>query len=129
MKRQSKHKYKVSVPGSAPAAVSDKIPAYRGSGRPQKFKRILPPIRDKTIIDLSILSEVIIEMSLELDLNSLSLHNGICEVNKLKFRYQDLYELIKTLRNEQIINCTDQTLRIVKFRYNARFQTAKRKKK
>ena len=127
MKRESKHKYKVSVPVTAPAAVSAKIPTYRGSGRVQEFKRILPPLRDKTIIDMGILSGVIIEMSLELDLNRLSLHNGICEVNKLKFRYKDLFDLIRTLRNELIINCSDQTLRIVEFRYNARFQTAKRK--
>jgi hypothetical protein len=98
--------------------VPDRIPTYRGSGKPVEYVRHLPPIRDPKQIDLHMLAEVIRELapenrvsvffnSIELNGNEVKLDfsKGMGTAGALKFRYTDLRDLLEILEFEGVLHC------------------------
>ena len=102
------------------------MPAYHSDGKGE-YIRHLPPLRDHRIIDLQILSEVLAGMELSLDIDSLAwIATGLCEAGKSRFRYVDLTDFLKQLKQNGFFDYNDETIKIVAFRYNKGFQNAKR---
>ena len=110
-----------------------KIPAYRGSGRPQEYKRILPPVRNLREIDTALLCELInhflpgrgahtnikdrftvngYEVRLDPD-------KGLATVpGKIKFLYNDIRDLLDTLQREDVLDCSGQMIFVIGARYH-----------
>lgn len=107
--------------------VINKLPAYKGSGRPVEYKRVLPPMRDRRDIDLEILAQVLTDVLPEFDYKKINICNGICSYKHMKFRYKNLVDLLYILRQEKAFDCNDRTIDSLDFRYNAQFQTKRQK--
>lgn len=124
MKRKSKNKYL----GTKFNAVPKHIPAYHGSGTTE-VKKILPPLRDHRDIDVTILSEVMNEVAPDFDMSQLKLTPGLCEIRKLKFRFDNLKNLLKNLQQEGYLDFDDFIRKSIEYRYNRKFQNNRYEKR
>ena len=97
-----------------------KMPTYRGSGKPQDYKRILPPVRNPREIDCIRLCELINHFLPDRGAHTnikdrftinryevrLDPDKGLATVpGKYKFIYKNLKDLLDILRKENILDC------------------------
>lgn len=134
-KRHSGTRFRaVKHPGTFPfhpgneAIEADRVPAFNSSGR-KEYKRILPPIRDRRIIDFEMLAQAIqkiapgniaepINAGIILNGETVSVKKtGLATVNKLIFRFNDCREFIDNLQKERILNCSPDECYFIEVKY------------
>lgn len=104
----------------------DRIPAYNTQGK--TYKRILPPIRDQQIINISLLCILLnklvphnqiecIESGISINKTEVTISEGLVSFRKLKFRFRDLKELLLNLIQEQILIANLLDVKAIKDRY------------
>ncbi|HEY5125300.1 MAG TPA: hypothetical protein VIK14_16335 [Ignavibacteria bacterium] len=103
-----------------------KMPAYNSASKP--YVRKLPAMRDKRIIDISLLAAIMnritpgnsIELSGEgliINKTEISIGTGIASTKHMKFRFLDLRDLLDQFLQEGILICNKLDLRVIKDRY------------
>lgn len=106
-----------TFPYSAPLNIEEvlKMPAYNTHGL--EYKRHLPPMRDLTDIDLVKLAPIILPIDPMFNAN-ISLKDGICDLpGWSKFRYKDLFELLRLLRKENRLIASNEQIKEIKVKY------------
>src|ERR1035437_8734723 len=94
-----------------------KMPAYNSAGR-QEYKRHLPPLKDLTKIDLQKLATIVMPIDKFFNPSNIQLKDGICTIEGWsKFRFKDLFDLLRLLRKENRILATNDQLKEIKVKY------------
>lgn len=109
------------------------MPTYRGSGKPQEYKRILPPVRNLREIDTALLCELINHFLPDRGAHAntkdqftvnghevrLDPDKGLATVpGKAKFIYNDERDLLENLVKEDILDCPLHTTFVIGARYH-----------
>jgi hypothetical protein len=108
----------------APEVVS--MPAYNSAGK--DYKRVLPPVRDQRIINVSLLAAIMnrivpgnsIELNGEgliINKTDISIGKGVASFKRLKLRFNDPRELLDQLVLEGVLIANKLDLRVIKDRY------------
>ena len=106
----------------------DKIPAYNTAGK--EYKRILPPIRNRKIIDVDKLAALLQQhtttdgiqwngVSLSINGIPLTFLEGVVKSKRVTFAFTELWDCLRQLRYEKILEAnTAQCRDICKAYYN-----------
>lgn len=106
----------------------DKIPAYNSAGK--EYKRILPPIRNRKIIEVDRLAKLLEQhsptdviqwngVSLAINGIPLTFTEGVCKSKRVTFAFTELWDCLRQLRYEKILEAdTAQCRDICKSYYN-----------
>ena len=81
-------------------------------------KQPFSPERDNLDINKTLLTDVMKIVIPEANLKRVDINRGVCDTPKMKFRYTDIKDLLYTLRDEGIFNCSNNIVRTIIARYN-----------
>ena len=107
MKPLSKHKFTFPFVRGTEVADVTKMPSYSSSGL-KTYKRILPPVRNNKVINISVLYTVLTEMlplascqalknGILINNNLVIINEGIATAHKTRFRFTNLADLLGNL--------------------------------